>query len=113
MSKPDTMYIAFPFGGILPADVTGTQERKVLPHEPVKVPRTYGRQLVDDRFAYEADPPAPAKKNAGGKGQAVALEARLAELRKAAEAAADQAEKDRLAADIVAAEGELAGLQAA
>lgn len=110
MSKPDTMYIAFPFGGILPAEVTGAQERKVTPHEPVKVPRTYGRQIVDDRFAYETDPPAPAKKkDAGGKEPAAAPEARLAELRRAAEAATDQAEKDRLAGEIAALEGELAG----
>lgn len=56
MSKSETIHIAFPNGGTLPADVAGGKERKVGPHEAVKVPRAYGTSLIDDRFAYEADP---------------------------------------------------------
>ena len=56
MRKTDTMFIAFPNGGTVPASVTGGKDRKVGPHEAVKVPRDYGDSLVDDRFAYESDP---------------------------------------------------------
>lgn len=55
MSKSSTMYIAFPNGGIIPAKLVDETERRVGPHEAVKVPRDYGESLVTDRFAYETD----------------------------------------------------------
>ncbi len=58
MSKTSTMYIAFPNGGIIPTKLADGKERKVGPHEAVKVPRDYGESLVSDRFAYETDPAA-------------------------------------------------------
>jgi hypothetical protein len=61
MSKSETMWVAFPNGGILPKDVTKSEERKVGPHEAVRVPRAYGKHLVDDRFAYETEEPKKAK----------------------------------------------------
>lgn len=54
MSK-ETMTIAYRNGGILPAEIAGGKERRIAPHEPVKVPRSYGEHLVHDRFAYEVD----------------------------------------------------------
>ncbi len=54
MSK--TMFIAYRHGGIVPASVTGKPDQKVAAHEAVEVPVTYGRSLVDDRFAYEVEP---------------------------------------------------------
>ena len=56
MSKSDSMFIAFQFGGTIPGSVLGGKDRKVGPHEAVKVPRDYGDSLVADRFAYETDP---------------------------------------------------------
>lgn len=111
MSKTDTMYIAFTHGGILPKSVTGGAEERVPPHKAVKVPRAYGQHLVDDKFAYVAEPPAtPKKKAAGENAEVAAIEARLAALRKAADAATEQIDKDRLGAEIATAEGELAAL---
>lgn len=112
MSKTDTMYIAFTHGGILPKSVTGGAEEQVPPHKAVKVPRTYGQHLVDDKFAYVAEPPATPKKKDAGKPEVAAIEARLAALRKAADAATEQVDKDRLGAEIATAEGELAALAA-
>lgn len=66
MSKSETMWVAFPNGGILPKDITKSEERKVGPHEPVRVPLAYGKHLIEDRFAYEAEEPKKAKVERGG-----------------------------------------------
>jgi hypothetical protein len=51
----EMMTIAFPYGGILPSEVTGGDEQTVSAHKTVEVPRVYGLQLVGDRFAYVPD----------------------------------------------------------
>lgn len=56
MSSKETVHIAFPYGGILPAGIAGEKDRPVGPHEPVRVPKSYGDSLVEDRFAYVAEP---------------------------------------------------------
>lgn len=54
LTKEDTIRIAFPNGGKLPASVIGGKtERVVPPHQGVNVPRRYGEHLIADRFAYE------------------------------------------------------------
>jgi hypothetical protein len=108
MSKSDTMYIAFSHGGRLPSSVTGEpKERKVPPHEAVRVPRAYGEHLVHDKFAYEAE--APKKKVDAGRGKRLQdIEAQIAQVRQAVEDAADAAEKERLERDLAALEQDLA-----
>ena len=61
MAKSDTIFIAFKNGGRLPKEITGGEEKVVPPHEAVRVPRTYGESLIEDRFAYltEAQKKAP------------------------------------------------------
>jgi len=49
----EMMTIAFPRGGILPRDITGTGDTPVQAHIPVAVPRYYGEHLIHDRLAYE------------------------------------------------------------
>lgn len=98
MSK-ETMLIAFPNGGILPADITGGAERRVGPHEAVEVPFAYGDHLVNDRFAYEAKP--PRKSAARAK-----LEKRIAELQAGLDRATKPEDKAKL-------EGEIAKARAA
>lgn len=111
MSSKETMLIAFPNGGILPASITGDKDKPVDPHDPVRVPRDYGEHLVHDRFAYE-----PAPKGKKGKGApdddtaAKQLEAGLVELRKKVEETADVAEKAKLAEAVAEAEKKLADL---
>lgn len=117
MSKSDKMFIAFPNGGILPADISGGEEKKVSAHEPVRVPRTYGEHLVSDHFAYEAEPPKKAdsaKKPDQGSpaGRAAEIATAIEGLRKAEAAAAEDAEKLRLADEIAALEQESAGMKA-
>lgn len=106
MSK---MTIAYPHGGILPASVTGGEEKRVPPHEPVSVPRYYGEHLIHDRFAYEVEP----KKTGKGKAKTDAVaefEASHAELLQQIDAASDLEEKGKLQqkavelADAIAAE---------
>lgn len=102
MSKPETMWIAFPNGGILPKDVTKSEERKVGPHEAVRVPRTYGQHLVDDHFAYEAEEPKKAKAEGGGKQVQKPDLAKLQDVVAQAEAAvagAAEGEEKRLAVE--------------
>jgi len=118
MSK--SIWIAFSHGGIIPAAITGGEEKKVGPHEPVEVPAAYGQHLVDDRFAYKTEKPAAPKGGKGGAKQDTAKAARAAELgaavddlKKAVEAASDIEAKTKLAADLAAAEEELKALEAA
>lgn len=118
MSKSDTMLIAFPHGGTLPASLGGGKERKAGPHEAVKVPLAYGTSLVDDGFAYETD---PARAKAASEARAGGLPDREAVLRKAEaalaerEAAVAKAEADVAAREtaVESAEVELAGREAA
>lgn len=107
MSKSSTMFIAFPNGGILPADIAGGKETPVAAHEPVRVPRSYGEHLVSDRFAYETE--APKRKQNGGDARAAEIAARIDALRADLLAAADDAEKERIAREIEALETEAAG----
>lgn len=58
MAKVETIWIAFPNGGILPGSVTGAAEMPVGAHKPVEVPLSYGLHLISDRFAVKASPPA-------------------------------------------------------
>lgn len=113
MSKSDSMFIAFSHGGILPSSITGGDERRVGPHEPVRVPRSYGEHLIADRFAYEAEAP---KKKADPAAAALQkqlqdLEARLSDGRAAVAAATDLAEKGRLEAEVADLEAELEKLK--
>ena len=85
MSKSDTMWIAFPNGGNLPASIAGGKERSIPAREPVKVPRTYGEQLTGDRFAYETEAP---KKPTTVERQDAARKAALDEMQAKADAAA-------------------------
>ena len=115
MSKSDSISIAFSHGGILPASITGGTERRVGPHEPVRVPRSYGEHLIADRFAYEAE--APKKKAdpvaAALQKQLQDLEARLVDGRAALAAATDLADKGRLEAEVAELEAELERLKKA
>ncbi len=53
-----TMFIALASGGILAAAAMGTEnDIEVGPHEAVEVPEDYGRHLIHDKFAYEAEAP--------------------------------------------------------
>ncbi|HEV2504404.1 MAG TPA: hypothetical protein VGV39_15100 [Mesorhizobium sp.] len=71
MSKNETMHIAFPNGGSIPASVLKEKDdRKVGPHEAVRVPRSYGEHMVANRFAYEADPAKAKAPATGTKGSA-------------------------------------------
>jgi hypothetical protein len=104
MSKSDTMFIAFPNGGILPAGIAGPGERKIGPHEPVRVPNAYGEHLLADRFAYEAEAPKKAARKPEDGGKPADLFA-LEDAVKAAEAAVAAASDDDAK---TAAEAELA-----
>lgn len=75
-----TMRIAFPRGGTVPAGMVSEEEKQVSAHEPVNVPLEYGRQLVDDRFAYEAT---DTERAAPGKRRGADQKADLAVLQKA------------------------------
>ena len=108
MSK-ETMWIAFPNGGILPAAITGDKDREVAAHDPVSVPADYGKHLVHDRFAYEAKPKASGGDSAEARQR---LEATLAALRKKVEDAQDVAEKAKLAEQVAAVEKKIADLAA-
>jgi hypothetical protein len=68
-----TISIAGPRGLRIPASVLGkaapgTADLVVPPHESIEVPEAYGRHLIEDRFAYEAEPEGKAegKKSKGG-----------------------------------------------
>lgn len=51
-AKAEMMTIAFSHAGIIPAEITGGKAVNVAAHAHVEVPRSYGEQLVTDRFAY-------------------------------------------------------------
>lgn len=112
MSKSDTMHIAFPNGGILPASVTGGKETSVPPHEAVKVPRTYGEHLVHDRFAYEAEAPKARKKAGPTPDTLIAdLETQIEHKRKALEDEPDAERRASIEKEIAFHEDQLAGLK--
>lgn len=83
--------IAFARGGILPGKVMGTEtDVSVSPGEPVRVPETYGRHLIDDRFASEVEAKVAAKSADGdGKGKKSADDAAAKAKTEAAKAVAD------------------------
>jgi hypothetical protein len=57
----DTISIAFPQGGIIPASVIkAAADRHCEALEVVEVPLSYGKHLISDRFAVAADPVAKA-----------------------------------------------------
>jgi len=105
-----TMRIAFPFGGILPAEITGGKEKTVPPHEPVSVPVAYGRQLTDDRFAYDAEKmkPAAQKKVEAPLPEFTDLEKSVEDARTALEAAQDLESQGKAQAALDEAERALA-----
>ncbi|CAI2936151.1 hypothetical protein [Aminobacter niigataensis] len=115
MSK--TMFIAYRHGGIVPASVTGKPDQKVAAHEAVEVPVTYGRSLVDDRFAYEVEP--EKKKNKAKPAGAKDGDRALSDLEAAVDAAkaklagADLVGKEAAEAELASAEKALADAQAA
>ena len=113
MSKTDTMFIAFPHGGILPAEIAGGKDRPVGPHDPVRVPSTYGKSLVEDRFAYIAEPPRKASAAQPKPSAIDELEARLETARKAVGGASDLEQKGRLEAEVSSIEAEIAALKSA
>ncbi|MCF7646889.1 hypothetical protein KQ944_17995 [Bacillus subtilis] len=109
-----TITIAFLHGGILPAEVTGKDEVKVKPHEPVSVPESYGNQLINDRFAVLAKPIAKEKSQA--KQSTAPAGTSLAELGRLvgeAKAALDSATDENRAEMQVAFDEAKANLQAA
>lgn len=114
MSSKETMWIAFPNGGILPATITGGKDRDVDAHEPVRVPADYGKHLVHDRFAYEATPKGKATKpsSSDSADARLRLEATLAGLRAKAEEVQDPAEKAKLAEQADAVEKKIVDLAA-
>lgn len=64
MAQNKTIKIAFPNGGIIPADLLKNKEdKKVPPHEKVVVPFSYGKSLCDDKFAYEVKSEASSSKD--------------------------------------------------
>lgn len=95
----NSMWVAFPHGGIIPADVAGGAEKKVGPHEAVSVPRTYGEHLVHDRFAYEADEPKKRKVKTPSADETAAVEKQIADLVAKAASTTDTIEKDKLEAE--------------
>jgi hypothetical protein len=113
MSKSDNIWIAFPNGGRIPAKLAGGTEKKVGPHEPVTVPGDYGRSLIEDRFAYEAEGPKKASGKKGGSQQVdnsaviARMEGQLADIKAKAAAEADLAEKGRLEAEVAEVEKKL------
>lgn len=126
MSKNETMHIAFPHGGTIPASVLKEKgDRKVGPHEAVRVPRSYGEHMVSDRFAYEADPANSKAPAAGARGSADSREEDIKKIAgelstreealKAAEGAlADRTEVlEKLVADVTAREEALKSREAA
>lgn len=59
-----SIWISFPQGGIIPKEILGADEdRHVEAHKAVSVPERYGRHLITDRFAVEAEPEKPASKD--------------------------------------------------
>lgn len=107
--------IAFRHGGIIPATVLGTEEDKRLnAHEPIEVPASYGQSLIDDRFAYEAEPEKKKGKSKSGDDGAAAKAAKVAEAQHKADAAraalatADMADKPAAETALAEAEAELA-----
>lgn len=101
MAKTEMLTIAFRNGGILPAEITGGEERRVAAHEPVSVPKAYGQHLVDDRFAYPADPEESKQQvEQLTVSQRKKLEARLESLRADHTKADDVEIKAKLAAEI-------------
>lgn len=113
MSK--TICIAFRHGGIIPAAVLGAKEdRQLNAHEPFEVPASYGRSLIDDRFAYEAQPEKKKGKekpvDGGAATKVAAIEAaqQKVDAAKAVVAAADMADRPTAEALLAAAEAELA-----
>lgn len=113
MSK-ETMWVAFPNGGIIPAAITGDDDRPVEAHEPVKVPADYGRHLVHDRFAYEAEQRGKKPARTGGRADTRPGEAKAGEIRQLVEKlkaeldAADLTQKPDIEARLKTAEAELA-----
>lgn len=106
MATTKTMSIAFPRGGLLPAALMKKKtDVAVPPHEPVDVPFEYGKQLVDDKFAYDASELAAA--NAKLADAQAAVDAATAKL-----AAADDASKAAAEAELTAAQEALAILKA-
>lgn len=88
MSKK-SITISFPQGGIIPKDVLGKEEDlHVEAHKAVSVPERYGRHLIDDRFAVEAEPEVVSKEDKAAEKKA---------------AAAKKAEEEKAAAELAAA----------
>lgn len=84
MSKK-SIWISFPQGGIIPKEILSADEdRHVEAHKAVSVPERYGRHLITDRFAVEAEPEKPGPKDEK------AAEKKAAAERKAAIAAAEK-----------------------
>lgn len=113
MSKSETMYIAFPFGGSIPGPVLNEKEdKKVGPHDPIRVPRSYGEHLVSDRFAYEAEAPKKASKQIREKDALLKdLETKLVAMRTAAGEAQDLDERGRFETEADKIEAEVSALK--
>lgn len=121
MSKKN-IWISFPQGGIIPKEILGADEdRHVEAHKAVSVPERYGRHLITDRFAVEAEPEKPAskdeksaeKKAAAEKAAAIAAaEKDVDEAKALVENAADDTAKTEAQQLLADAEAKLAALKA-
>lgn len=106
--------IAFRHGGIIPAAVLGAKEDKTLnAHEPFEVPAAYGQSLIDDRFAYEAQPEKKKGKVDAADAKAAAIDAarQKVDAARAALAEADMVDKPAAEAVLAQAEADLAGVK--
>ena len=122
MSKK-SIWISFPQGGIIPKEILGADEdRHVEAHKAVPVPERYGRHLITDRFAVEAEPEKSASKDekvaekkaaAAEKAAAIAAaEKDVNEAKALVENAADDAAKGEAQQLLDDAEAKLAELKA-
>ncbi|SON55526.1 hypothetical protein HDIA_1985 [Hartmannibacter diazotrophicus] len=109
------IWVAFRNKGVLPKALMGTEKDiNVGPHEPVRVPETYGNHLIADRFAYAADELAK-QRAAARKGTAksiAAAEKAVADAKETLDKAGDDlAAKADAEKALAAAEAALAALQ--
>lgn len=102
-----SMTIAFPAGGKIPAGVLNQKtDLTVDPHKPVKVPDSYGRQMVENRFAYEPDAKSKKEREAEATAEKRAEEARVEQERADERERLVKAVADSEAALKIAPEGE-------
>jgi hypothetical protein len=111
MSKK-RIWVSFPQGGIIPKEVIGeAEDLHVEAHKAVSVPERYGRHLIDDRFAVEAEPETVSKEDKAAEKRAAA-ERKAEEEKAASEKAAAEKLAEEQATAIAAAEKDVQDAQA-